>query len=188
MQCHVHPRYIRQLMAGPAALLLLILFVLNFTQIYQNAQSILPWLFSFEILLLDVLFTIAILVPSYAWIWLKYRNFVYILKKNELVIRKGIIRRRNNAVPYDKIRNVQRTQSILERVFGLCTVSIETSNISLDFPDTAIHGVLNSRELPELILGKMHASQNVETDRGNTAHNVLSQPEDLNKREEDRGR
>ena len=170
--------------------LLLALFVLNFAYANQDVQRIMPGPFGLGMLLLDMLLAIVILVPSYAWFWLEHRNFVYIIKKDELVIRKGILRRRNNAIPYNKIRNVQRLQSILERLFGLCTISIETSEISQDFPDLVIPGMLNCRELPEIILNKMHTNQDVDTSLGDTMRQILSQLKDLNKRdqrEEDRG-
>ena len=64
--------------------------------------------FAIDLLLFEVLLSILILVPSFLWIWLGYMNFVYTIKAEELVIRKGILRRRNNSIPYDKIRNVQR--------------------------------------------------------------------------------
>ena len=190
IQCHVHPRHVWQLMVGPALLLLLILFVMNFTQIYQDTQRVSAWQFNIGVLFLDVLFSVAILVPSYLWIWLDHRSFVYIIRKDELVIRKGIIRKRNNLIPYDKIRNVQRLQSLLERIFGLCTISIETASISLDFPDSAIPGMLNTKELTETILGKMHANEKAEANIGDTMRQILSQLKDLNRRdqrEEDRG-
>ena len=190
LQCHVHPRHIWLLMMGPVMALLFILFVLNFVYVYMGAQVLIPWPFGFDILLLDMLLPVIILVPSYAWIWLWHRNFVYIIKKDELVIRKGILLRRNNAIPYNKIRNVQRLQGILERLFGLCTISIETVGIPLEFPDSSIPGMLNCRELPEAILNKMHANQEADTSLGDTMRQILSQLKDLNKlgqRREDRG-
>ena len=184
IQCHVHPRHVWQLMVGPALLLLLILFVMNFTQIYQDTQRVSAWQFNIGVLFLDVLFSVAILVPSYLWIWLDHRSFVYIIRKDELVIRKGIIRKRNSIISYDKIRNVQRRQSLLERIFGLCTISIETASISPEFPDAMIPGMLNTRELTEIILGKMHANEKAEANIGDTMRQILSQLKDLNRRDQ----
>ena len=189
IQCHVHPRYIWLLMTGPVLALLFILLVVNFIYTSPDMQRIIAWPFAFGMLLADILLPIIILVPTYLWFWLDHRNFVYIIKKDELVIRKGIIRKRNNAIPYNKIRNVQRLQSFLERLFGLCTISIETASISQDFPDSVIPGMLNTRDLPEAILRKMHANQDADTNLGDTMRQILSQLKDLNKRdqrEEDR--
>jgi len=187
---HVHPRHIWLKMVQPVLVLLLILFVLNIAFIYFDVQQMMSWPFAFAILLLNILATIIILVPSYIWIWLGHQNFVYIIGKDELVIRKGIILKRHNAIPYNKIRNVQRLQNILERMFGLCTISIETADISLEFPDSVIPGMLNSKELPEKILKKMHSNQDADTDLGNTMRQILSQLKELNERDqrkEDRG-
>lgn len=173
-------------MVQPVLALLLILFVLNVAYLYPDMQKVMPWLFAFDILPLNILLAIIILVPSYIWILLEYRDFVYIIKKEELVIRKGVILKRHNSIPYNKIRNVQRLQSILERLFGLCTISIESADISLDFPDSVIPGMLNSKELPEIILRKTHADQDAETDLGDTMRKILSQLKDLNKRGQDK--
>ena len=162
--------------------LLLVLFVLNFAYAYSGVQVIMPWPFGLDMLLLDMLLAIVILVPSYAWFWLEHRNFVYIIKKDELVIRKGILRRRNNAIPYNKIRNVQRLQSILDRAFGLCTVRIETAGTHTEFLDSTIPGMLNSKEFPELILKRMHVNQESETDISETMRQILAQLKELNER------
>lgn len=182
IQCHVHPRYIWLLMVGPVLVLLLILLVLNFA--YGDVQRIISWSFTSDTLLLSILSAIIILVPSYIWFWLGYMNFIYVIKKDELAIRKGIIRKRHNSIPYNKIRNVQRLQSFLERLFGLCTISIETADISLEFPDSSIPGMVNARELPEIILKKMHANRDADRDLGDTMRQILSQLKDLNKRDQ----
>ena len=182
IECKLHPRYIWLRMVRPVLMLLFILFVLNFTYLNTYFQQIMLWPFSIDILLIDLLFAVIILVPSYIWISLDYMTFVYIIKKEELVIRKGVIRKRHNAIPYNKIRNVQRLQSILERLFGLCTISIETAGISLEFPDSVIPGILNSKELPEIILMKMHEKNDTEKDFGDSMRNIISQINKLDQR------
>lgn len=181
-RCHVHPRYIWLLMVGPVLAVLFLLLVLNIVYIFPDVQKITPWPSISTVLLLNLLIPVVILVPSYIWIWLGHETFIYVIKKDELVIRKGIIRKRHNSIPYNKIRNVQRLQSLLERLFGLCTISIETAGISLEFPDSSIPGMLNSRELPEIILKKTHVDHEAETNLGETMRQILSQLKDLNTR------
>ena len=191
IQCHVHPTYIWLMMVQPVLILCAILLVLDVAYfIFADAQKVLPWQFPFGIVLSDMLIAIAIMVPSYIWIWLDYMNFVYIIRKDELVIRKGIIQKRHNSIPYNKIRNVQRLQSVIERLFNLCTISIETAGISTEFPDSSISGIRNSKELPEIILKKMHVDHEAETSLAETMRQILAQLKDLNRRdqrEEDRG-
>ena len=181
-QCHVNPRYIWQQMVGPVLVFLLIAFALNYAYSQPDTSRLLPWPFTSNILTFTLVLAIIILVPSFAWIWLRYHSFVYILKKDELVIRKGVIRKRSNAIPYDKIRNVQRLQSILDRAFGLCTVRIETAGTHTEFLDSTIPGMLNSKEFPELILKRMHVNQESETDISETMRQILAQLKELNER------
>jgi uncharacterized membrane protein YdbT with pleckstrin-like domain len=182
---HVHPRYVWLLMVRPVLALLILLFVLDFAYIYLDGQKAMPRLFTFDILLLDVLIAILVLVPSCIWFWLGYMNFYYMVRKDELIVCKGIIQKRHNSIPYNKIRNVQRLQSPLERIFGLCTISIETAEVSLEFPDTSIPGMRNSRELPDIILNKTHAKQDEGKDLGDTMREILLQLKELNKRGQD---
>jgi len=182
IECHAHPRYIWLMMVHPVVAVLTILVILNFAYVLPETRDTTPWLFTADVLALELIFAAAILIPCYIWIWLDYVTFIYVIKKDELVIRKGILRKRHNSIPYNKIRNAQRVQSILERVFGLCTISIETSDVSLEFPDTAIPGMLNSRELVEMILKKTHADQEAQTNLGETMREILSQLKDLNEK------
>lgn len=181
--CHVHPRYIWMLMFKPILVLLLILIIINFVYTYTNAQNIITIPFVFNQWFITPLIIILILIPFYIWAWLKYITFIYIIKKDELTIRRGVIIKRHNSIPYDKIRNVQRIQSLLERIFGLCTISIETSLVTLEFPHVKIPGMLNSKELPELILKKTHVDQEAEVTLANTMREILSQLKKLNKQE-----
>ena len=178
-------------MVGPVLVFLLLAFALNYLYAQPDTPRMLPWPFASNILTLTIALAIIILIPSIIWIWLRHQSFVYILKKDELVIRKGVIRKRSNAIPYDKIRNVQRLQSILDRAFGLCTVRIETAGTHTEFLDSTIPGMLNSKEFPELILKRMHVNAESETDIGETMRQILGQLKELNERsqrEENRGR
>jgi len=179
------------MMVRPVLILVLALLVLNVAYVFPEVRGIMPLPYTVDLFLLNILLTVVILLPSYIWAWLEYKNFVYIIKYEELVIRSGIFRKRHNSIPYNKIRNVQRLQNILERIFGLCTISVETAEISFSFPNSKIPGMLNSKELPDLILKKTHADQDADTNLGETMRQVLSQLKDLNRRdqrEEDRMR
>lgn len=182
IQCHVSPRYIWLMMVRPVVVLLLLLLAINYVYGYPDVQQSLPWPFNTGALVSSILIAAIILVPSFVWIWLMHKNFIYIIKTDELVIRKGVLRKRHSAIPYNKIRNVQRMQSVLEMLFGLCTIRIETSGISLAFPDSIIPGMLNAKELPEMILKKTHANQQADTDLHDTMRQILTQLKDLNER------
>lgn len=65
-----------------------------------------------------------LLVPS---IVLNYIFFNFQITPKELVIRSGIIAKRQRSIPLEKIQNVNINQNFIQRILGLVRVSIETA-------------------------------------------------------------
>lgn len=82
-----------------------------------------------------------------AWIWLAYclprllrwQGTRYILTSRRLVARYGMVRRRDEQVNLDSVRNVTVHQSVLQRI-------LRSGNISLE---TGYQGVVTIRDVPE---------------------------------------
>ena len=70
---------------------------------------------------------IAVGLVIYAWLELVYRNFTYEIGKKEMIIRRGVITRKTNVIPYAAIQNLRSERSLLERMLGLATIQIETA-------------------------------------------------------------
>jgi putative membrane protein len=157
-------------------------FILNLTSGYLYKQIITTGSLAIDVAVLNALLVVIVLVPTYVWSRLWYERFVYVIRDDELIVRKGILRRSHTALPYSKIRDIQRRQSYMERLFGLCTISIETAAVSLEYPPVEIPGILNVSELPELILKKTHEEKEAEMDLGKTMREILSEIKELNKR------
>jgi putative membrane protein len=56
-----------------------------------------------------------------------YRRFEYELTDDTLDIRSGVFNRRKREIPYGRIQNVDITRNILQRLFGLSELDIETA-------------------------------------------------------------
>ncbi len=82
-----------------------------------------------------------------AWIWLAYclprllrwQGTRYILTSRRLMARYGMVRRRDEQVNLDSVRNVTVHQSVLQRI-------LRSGNISLE---TGYQGVVTIRDVPE---------------------------------------
>lgn len=71
-----------------------------------------------------VLVVIAIVV---VYQLLSYRHLYFVLGSDEFNLYKGIISKRRVHVPYQRVQSVDQNASLLQRVFGVCTVSIDTA-------------------------------------------------------------
>jgi putative membrane protein len=75
--------------------------------------------------------------------WLAWHRFRYGLGDNEIVIESGILSRNRRSIPFDRIQDVDFEQRLLQRLFGLAKVRIETGGSAAD------EGVLDSVTLAE---------------------------------------
>lgn len=78
-----------------------------------------------------VLAAVALLAVIYAVVVgihaLAYRNLSYVFDERELSVYSGIITKRHVHVPYQRVQSVNHRAGVLQRIFGLCTVSIDTA-------------------------------------------------------------
>jgi putative membrane protein len=76
-------------------------------------------------------FVFPLLLPlSYLYVYLWYRYFSYELRPKELVIMKGIIKKHIAVISYSRIQNIDIVMTLLERLFGLATIKIQTAGKS----------------------------------------------------------
>ena len=80
------------------------------------------------------------LFPYLLWVELRYRNYIYYFTKGEIVVKRGILRIERIVIPYTKIQNVNVSRSLIEQLFGLATVKIETAG-SPGHTEAKIEGV-----------------------------------------------
>jgi len=72
-----------------------------------------------------------VLVLSYLVALLTYNNYKFKLTQNTIEIERGIIYKRYVSIPFQRIQNVNIYRSLLERVIGISTVTIQTAGRSV---------------------------------------------------------
>lgn len=77
-----------------------------------------------------VLITIGGAALCYAWALLTYRNWRYGFTDEGIEIKKGVVRKRYDTIPYTKIQNVDVKQDLLSRMLDLGKVVIQTAGSS----------------------------------------------------------
>lgn len=62
-----------------------------------------------------------------AYQWWSYRHLWYEIGDEEFSLYSGIFNKKRVHVPYQRVQSVDQRASLLQRVFGVCTVSIDTA-------------------------------------------------------------
>ncbi|WMJ79350.1 PH domain-containing protein [Clostridium sp. MB40-C1] len=63
------------------------------------------------------------------FIVLDWSKTKFYIKDDLLILEKGIISRSKEDIPFDKINTIDFGQSILDRIFGVCTLKIDTGSV-----------------------------------------------------------
>lgn len=59
--------------------------------------------------------------------YLSYRNLYYELGEEEFNLYSGILNKKRVHVPYQRIQSVNQKATLMQRIFGVCTVNIDTA-------------------------------------------------------------
>ncbi len=83
-----------------------------------------------------------------------YSNFWYEVTDDGLFIKFGIINQKTISVPFDQVQNVNIERSLVDRIFGLARISIETAGSAVTQPMQVIGGYTAKSEayIPGLTL------------------------------------
>jgi membrane protein YdbS with pleckstrin-like domain len=105
-----------------------------------------PLIFSLVTLLTAV---VLLLIALWA-----YSNFWYEVTEDGLFIKFGIINQKTISVPFDQVQNVNIERSLVDRLFGLARISIETAGSAVTQPMQVIGGYTAKSEayIPGLTL------------------------------------
>ncbi|MCK4319370.1 PH domain-containing protein [Candidatus Micrarchaeota archaeon] len=162
---HLDPkvRVVWLIRTGGIILLLLLLLVLIITP-FTPIKEYTFWI---------ALILLAISIAYAIWLELHYQEYTYEFYEDKLRIKRGIINKERINIPYDKIQNVNIKKDIMERLFGLATVRIETAGTSPGEAEGIIEGIGNYKaftrycmEMAEETRKKTHVGRREATEKG----------------------
>jgi putative membrane protein len=90
------------------------------------------------------IFAAALAIPALLGAALKYTLYRWRLADDELLLRSGVLSRRNRVIPLARVQNVEVRQNVLHRVFGVAELRVETAGSG-----TEAEAVLSVLSLPE---------------------------------------
>lgn len=79
------------------------------------------------VILLVMLLFITILGISLLVRWWSYKHLYYQLTPEEFSLHSGIFNKQRVHVPYQRVQSVDQKATLFQRIFGVCTVSIDTA-------------------------------------------------------------
>lgn len=150
----LHPKAVWLFFFGSLLRVLWLIVILAFVLIYFGIQGLAVRWYAYGIMPnLDFLaspwFYLTFLplwfVIAYIWAKLSYHFYRFELGKDVLKIERGVIWKRYVSIPYDRIQNVDIYRGILDRIFGLSDVQVQTAGLS--FPHSRL---LSEGRLPGL--------------------------------------
>lgn len=104
------------------------------------------------------------LIFSYLWAHLYWRNYNFEVGQERITITRGVIGKRVANIPYERVQNVNIWRGVLDRIFGLYSIEIETAGASnvrgaggygtrMNAEGT-IQGLINPQPIVEFIIAK----------------------------------
>ena len=87
-------------------------------------------------------------------LWIKYRTLRYRFDDEGIWRAQGLLWRSEVNITYRRIQDIHLTNGLLQRWFGLATVSIQTAAGSAS-PEVTIEGVLEAEALRDFLYTKM---------------------------------
>lgn len=117
-----------------------------------------------------VLASVLIILFSRFWANLYWKNYRFELLDDKIVVHSGVIGRRKAMIPYERIQNVNVVKGILERIYGLSSIQIETAGgagggpgngfyAAKSLAEGTIQGLVETEQMEKFILKKIKASR-----------------------------
>jgi len=134
------------LQISPVAFILLVLsaflFVLSsqpflMDTVFGNMQK-----YAVEGTLITFLAALLIIIGSFIFAWLTYINYLFMMADDSFKIKRGILSKKENAIPYRQIQNVDIERTLLFQILGLSRVIILTAG----HEDNAMKGAASEAE------------------------------------------
>ena len=160
-----------------------------------TGEPIIPNITNTVLLFLAFVFGIFFIILLICRIWagLYWKNYGFELQQDRIIIKRGVIGRRTANIPYERIQNVNEWRGILDRIFGLYTLQIETAGgiqmggggygAMMSLAEGNIQGITNPQPITEYIMSRVKGKDGI-GDIGNGTEAKPSKIDKLNMLEE----
>lgn len=126
---HVHNSYIWLESIRLAVILLFVLIVSSIGSVISFvADGEVDGVFAGGLMFLGLgFFFLVVIGICFLSQWLSYKHLYYSLGPDEFSLYKGIFNKQRIHVPYARIQSVDKRAQLLQRIFGVCSINIDTA-------------------------------------------------------------
>src|SRR5215203_2485874 len=94
--------------------------------------------FSLRTVALFLLAVIVVAALAALWGFLSWRATTYVVTDNSFRLRQGVIQKSERTIPLEHVQSVDTVQGIIQRLFGVYEVRIETAGGGAGEPDASL--------------------------------------------------
>lgn len=113
-------------------------------------------------LLIAVIGYVVLLIYSILY----YNKSGYELKEKEIYCTRGVLFKKQSILEYSKIHAINKKQGLIQRIFGLCTITIDSGSTNTAHQSEII--IIEDFESVDLLMSEIKAKQNNETTENTT--------------------
>lgn len=97
-------------------------------------------------------------------LWIK--NLTYLLKKDEITIKKGILTKREQHIPYRMITDFMLERNLFDRWLGIASIKVQTAGQSQNQSgyEGKLAGLINWKELHRQLQNNLQTKDNFQTE------------------------
>jgi putative membrane protein len=103
------------------------------------------------------------IIPSAAIAIVRYLTYRYRYEQNELVIRTGLLFRKERHIPYTRIQNIDAVQNVLHRILNVVEIKLETGGGGSAEATMSVLPVAALSEMRERVFAERHADSAADT-------------------------
>lgn len=105
-----------------------------------------------------IILLISLIIYSIIW----FKNFQFEFSGVSGTLRQGVIAKSETHIYYDRVQNINAMQTVLDRIFGIHTVSIETAGGSGKMSTFTISGLskTDAEKIKNFLQGKLAVNRN----------------------------
>lgn len=112
---------------------LYVTFIVLFSASISLGSSLVPMImfdgdpFGFVVIAICALSILLVIAAVFAYRFVAYKHVWYEIGPSEFSFYQGILSKKRVHIPYQRIQSVDQRASLIQRIFGVCTVSVDTA-------------------------------------------------------------
>jgi putative membrane protein len=100
-----------------------------------------------------------LIIPNAIFAVIRYATYFYRYDESELVIRSGLLFRRERHIPYARIQNIDAVQNLLHRLLRVVEVKLETGGGETAEATMSVLPIAGFQEMRERVFAERHAAR-----------------------------